>query len=201
MSASQSPRAPWRSVHKGARPRVLPLDTPGISWGGCREEPLARVLRSLPMSQAPPFALDPQPTLGLRLPHRQPLFAIPSPSLAFGFLTASLSSPSPAHPWPSASSPPASLRHPQPTLGLRLPRRQPLFTMVWQPPLPSSAKSGVVRASSPCPTGSPLCGAQLQSCPAHGALRQPEKCCDFINDPGSPCCSGGNEPLLRLPVS
>ena len=148
MSASQSPRAPWRSVHKGARPRVLPLDTPGISWGGCREEPLARVLRSLPMSQAPPFALDPQPTLGLRLP-----------------------------------------------------RRQPLFTMVWQPPLPSSAKSGVVRASSPCPTGSPLCGAQLQSCPAHGALRQPEKCCDFINDPGSPCCSGGNEPLLRLPVS
>ena len=93
MSASQSPRAPWRSVHKGARPRVLPLDTPGISWGGCREEPLARVLRSLPMSQAPPFALDPQPTRGLRLPHRQPLFAIPSPPLAFGFLAASLSSP------------------------------------------------------------------------------------------------------------
>lgn len=148
MSASQSPRAPWRTVHRGARPRVLPLDTPAISWGGCREESLARVLRNLPMSQAPPFALDPQPILGLQLPYHQPLFA-----------------------------------------------------MVWQLPLPSSAKSGVVRASSPCPTGSPLCRAQLQSCPAHGALRQLEKCCDFINDLGSPCCSGGNELLLRLPVS
>ena len=93
MSASQSPRAPWRTVHRGARPRVLPLDTPAISWGGCREESLARVLRNLPMSQAPPFALDPQPILGLQLPYRQPLFSIPSPPLAFGFLTASLSSP------------------------------------------------------------------------------------------------------------
>lgn len=147
MSASQSPRAPWRTVHRGARPRVLPPDTPAISWGGCREEPLVRVLGNLPVSQAPLFAPDPQPILGLQLPYRQPLFA-----------------------------------------------------MVWQPPLPSSAKSGVVRASSPRPTGSPLCGAQLQSCPAHGALRRLEKCCDFINDPGSPCCSGGNEPLLRLPV-